>query len=188
MNCVPPTIKGYATALLLDEVTWPEEKQREFLQLIEAECDNLEGMISEILDSSLIDVGQLEIERQPVRLSHMVTKIVEEMRRQTRTHRFVVEFPDNFPIVEVDPRRMKQIIRNILDNALKYSPNGGLVVIAGKVRIEDVVISISDQGVGISPEDLIPLFDKYFRVKAPTGHYVPGTGLGLPVSRAIVEA
>jgi two-component system sensor histidine kinase VicK len=56
------------------------------------------------------------------------------------------------------------------------------------VRSDDVVISIADQGIGISPEDLIPLFEKYFRVKSPTGHHIPGTGLGLPVARAIVEA
>jgi len=61
-------------------------------------------------------------------------------------------------------------------------------MIRGVIRKKDVVVSISDQGVGISPEDLIPLFDKYFRVKAPTGYYIPGTGLGLPVARMIVEA
>ena len=181
-------IKGYATALLLDEVTWPVTKQREFLQLIEAECDNLEGMVAQILDSSLIDVGHLAIEPQPVRLPMMTQEVVEEMGRQTEKHRFVVDFSTDFPIVDVDPRRIKQVIRNILDNAIKYSPNGGLVVVLGKVRTDDVVVSVSDQGVGISPEDLIPLFDKYFRVKAPTGYHVPGTGLGLPVSRAIVEA
>ena len=60
-------------------------------------------------------------------------------------------------------------------------------MVRGEVRPTDVVVSIADQGVGISPEDLIPLFDKYFRVKAPTGYHVPGTGLGLPVARAIVE-
>jgi len=60
--------------------------------------------------------------------------------------------------------------------------------VRGEVRPNDIVISISDQGVGISREDLIPLFDKYFRVKSPTGYHVPGTGLGLPVARAIVEA
>ncbi len=58
----------------------------------------------------------------------------------------------------------------------------------GETRRDDVVVSISDQGVGISPEDLIPLFEKYFRVKAPTGYHVAGTGLGLPVARAIVES
>jgi K+-sensing histidine kinase KdpD len=181
-------IKGYATALLLDEVDWSQAKSREFLRLIEEETDNLEGMISEIMDSALIDVGQLEIEPQPVRLSRLAQEIAVEMQRQTEVHRFVVDFPDEFPIVDADPRRIRQVLRNILDNSIKYSPDGGLVVIRGEIRPADVVVSIADQGVGLSPEDLIPLFDKYFRVKAPTGYHVPGTGLGLPVSRAIVEA
>jgi two-component system sensor histidine kinase VicK len=99
----------------------------------------------------------------------------------------VVDFPDNFPIIDADERRIQQVIRNIIDNAVKYSPEGGLIVIRGEVRETDVTVSISDQGVGISPEDLIPLFDKYFRVKSPTGFYVPGTGLGLPVARVLVE-
>jgi len=181
-------IKGYATALLLDEIEWPEEKRREFLQLIDDETDNLEGMISEILDSSLIDVGQLEISLQPVRLPLMAQEVADEMQRHSAKHHFAIDFPSDFPIVDVDPRRIRQVFRNILDNAIKYSPDGGLIMIRGVIRPSDVAVSIADQGVGISPEDLIPLFDKYFRVKAPTGYHVPGTGLGLPVSRAVVEA
>ena len=181
-------IKGFATALLLDEVAWPDEKRREFLRLIDEECDNLQAMISDILDSSLFDVGQLVIERQPIRLERLTREIASDMQRRTDQHRFMVDFPAGFPIVDADPRRVKQVIRNILDNAIKYSPNGGLILLRGEVRARDVVVSVSDQGVGISPEDLIPLFEKYFRVKAPTGYHVPGTGLGLPVARAIVEA
>lgn len=109
------------------------------------------------------------------------------MQRGTDKHKLVVDFPGDFPIVEVDTYRIKQVIRNILDNSIKYSPEGGLIVIRGEARPTDVVISIADQGVGISPEDLIPLFEKYFRVKDATGYHVPGTGLGLPVARAIVE-
>jgi signal transduction histidine kinase len=181
-------IKGYATALLLEEVNWPDEKRREFLNLIDEECDNLQAMISDILDSSLIDVGQMAIEPQPVRLPPLAHEIVDEMQRRTERHRLVVDFPPDFPIVDADPRRIRQVMRNILDNAIKYSPGGGLIVTRGEVRSKDVVISIADQGVGISPEDLIPLFEKYFRVKASTGYHVAGTGLGLPVARAIVEA
>ena len=110
------------------------------------------------------------------------------MQRRTGQHRLIVDFPPDFPLIDADPLRIKQVIRNILDNAIKYSPQGGLVVIKGDVRTSDVVVSIADQGVGISPEDLIPLFEKYFRVKSPTGYHVPGTGLGLPVARGIVEA
>ena len=181
------SIKGYATALALEEVEWPEEKRAEFLRLIEEETDNLERMVSDIMDASLIDIGQLDIELQPVRLPRLAEEVTQEMQHHTKIHRFVVDFPADFPIVDADPRRIRQVLRNILDNTVKYSPDGGLVVIHGEVRPADVVVSIADQGVGISPEDLIPLFDKYFRVKAPTGYHVPGTGLGLPVARAIVE-
>lgn len=181
------SIKGYSTALLLEEINWSDEKRREFLRLIDVECDNLQAMLSDILDSSLIDMGQLVIEREPVRLERIAHEVADEMQSHTELHRLAMDLPD-FPILDVDPRRIKQVIRNILDNAIKYSPEGGLVVIRGQVRSKDVVVSISDQGVGISPEDLIPLFEKYFRVKSPTGYHVAGTGLGLPVARAIVEA
>ena len=156
-------IKGYSTALLLDEVDWPDDKHGEFLRLIDEECDNLQTMISDILDSSLIDVGQLVIERQPVRLERLCQEIADEMQRRADVHRLLVDFPPGFPIVDADPRRVRQVVRNILDNAIKYSPNGGLIVIRGEVRPRDVVVSIADQGVGISPEDLIPLFEKYRR-------------------------
>ena len=181
-------IKGYSTAMLLEEVHWPDEKRREFLKLIDGECDDLETMIKDMLEASLIDIGQLALELQPVRLERLAREVTDEVQGRTERHQLVVDFPRGFPIVDADPRRIRQVTRNILDNAIKYSPDGGLVVIRGEVRALDVVVAISDQGVGISPEDLIPLFDRYFRVKSPTGYHVPGTGLGLPVARAIVEA
>ncbi|MFC1936064.1 ATP-binding protein [Chloroflexota bacterium] len=180
-------IKGYATAMMLEDVEWPEEKRKDFLVQIDQECDHLQMMIGDILDSSLIDVGQMSLEFQPVRIQHLAREIADGLQRRTEIHQLVVDFPSDFPIVEVDDFRIKQVIRNIVDNSIKYSPDGGLIVIRGEERMEDVVVSISDQGVGISQEDLIPLFEKYFRVKSPTGFYVPGTGLGLPVARTIVE-
>ncbi len=181
-------IKGYSTALLLDEVAWSTATRREFLHLIEDECENLETMIGDILDSSLIDVGQLTLEYQPVRLERLASEVAAEMQRQSNRHTIVLDFPRDFPIIDVDLLRLKQVFRNIVYNAIKYSPEGGLVMIRGQIRPTDVVISIADQGLGISPEDLIPLFEKYFRVKTPAGYHVPGTGLGLPVARTIIEA
>jgi signal transduction histidine kinase len=180
-------IKGYSTALLLEEVDWSEEKIWEFLKLIDQECDHLQTMIGDILDSSLIDVDQMTLEIQPVRLQHLAREVVDEMKHRVKIHRLVVDIPDNFPIVDADSFRIKQVIRNIIDNSIKYSPEGGLIVIRGEERPKDVVVSVSDQGVGISQEDLIPLFERYFRVKASTGYHVPGTGLGLPVARTIIE-
>jgi len=181
-------IKGYSTALLLDEIEWSKEKRDEFLRLIDEESDNMETMISEILDSSLIDVGQLILEHQPLRLPHLANELAMETQRRTTLHRLITDFPPDFPIIEADPRWIKQVFRNILDNAAKYSPEGGLIVIRGEVRANDVVISVSDQGMGISPEDLIPLFERYFRVKSPNGLNIPGTGLGLPIARSIIDA
>ena len=181
-------VKGYVTAMLLEEVSWPEEKRRQFLQLIAEEVDNLQTMISEILDTTRIEAGLLAIEPQPLRLSRLAQEVIDEMQQRATAHRFLLDFPPDFPLVDADPRRLKQVLRNILDNGVKYSPDGGLIVIRGVIRREDVVVSIADQGVGISPEDMIPLFDKYFRGRLPYGRTVPGIGLGLPVSRELVEA
>ena len=182
------TIKGYTTALQLDEVIWSEEKRQEFLHLVDQECDNMQVMLKDILDSSLIDVDQLTVERQPMRLQHLAREVAAEIQRYGESYRPVVDFPTDFPIVEADPHWIKQVFRNVIDNAIKYSPQGGVIVIKGEVRQTDVVISIADQGIGISPEDLIPLFEKFFRVRTAAGLHVSGTGLGLPIARAIVEA
>ena len=148
----------------------------------------MEMMIRDILDTSLIEVDQLTIRREPLLLQHLANDIASEAQHQTELHRLVIDFPVDFPIVEADRHWIKQMFRNILDNAVKYSPDRGLIVIKGEERPSDVVISIADQGIGISPEDLIPLFEKYFRVKSASTLHIAGTGLGLPIARTIVEA
>ena len=181
-------IKGYATALQMDDVIWTGQKRSEFLDEIDQECDNMQMMLKDILDSSLIDVDQLNIVRQPLRLPHIASDVAAEAQRRTKLHRMIVDFPPDFPLVEADSRWIKQVFRNIIDNAIKYSPDGGLIVVRGEARPNDVVISTADQGVGISPEDLIPLFEKFFRVHSTANLHIPGTGLGLPIARSIIEA
>jgi K+-sensing histidine kinase KdpD len=182
------TIRGYATALMLEEVNWSEEKKLEFLRQIENACDDMDGMLKSILDSSLISVDQLELECQPLRLRHIANEIAGEIEHRSSSHHAVVDFPVDFPLISGDLRWIRQVFRNLIDNAIKYSPDGGLIVIRGEVRKDDVTVTISDQGVGISPEHLIPLFEKYFRVRSAATMHIPGTGLGLPIARAIIEA
>lgn len=181
------SIKGYSTALLLEDAQWEPEKQREFLEIIDAECDNLSEIVRDLLESSIIDAGLLEIEKEPVLLPRLAQQAMRDIARRTKIHRFLVTFPDDFPIVEADPERIRQVLHNILDNAVKYSPDGGLIVVRGEVGQSEVIISVADQGVGIAPEDLNRLFDKYFRVKSRSGRPVPGTGLGLPIAQTIVQ-
>jgi len=181
-------IKGYASALLLDELNWSEAKRREFLEMIDEECDGMETLIAEMLDSALIDIGQLKPEPQPLRLPRLADEMSGEVQRRSEQHSLLVDFPADFPLVEADPHWIKQVFRNVLDNAVKYSPEGGLIVVRGEARPADVLVSVADQGLGISPEDLIPLFEKYFRARYHNGYHIGGTGLGLPIARAIVEA
>lgn len=181
-------IEGYATALLLEEANWDERKKHEFLTLIDEECQHMQVMLKNILDSSLIDVDQLRIEREPSRLQYIARDVALEIQHRAENHKIMVDFPPDFPILEIDPRWIKQVFRNLLDNAIKYSPDGGLIVIRAELRAHDIVITIADQGIGISPEDLIPLFEKFYRVRSNTHLHIPGTGLGLPIARSIVEA
>jgi len=182
------SIKGYATALMLPDAHWDAAKQAEFLKHIDEESVNMEVMIRDILDSTLVSVNHLNIEPEPARLQNIVRDLVGEAQRRTEMHQLVDEFPSDFPILLVDVRWIKQVFRNLLDNAIKYSPQGGLVVVRGEVRPNDVVISIADQGIGISPEDQIPLFERFYRVKNHANYRFPGTGLGLPAARAVIEA
>ena len=182
------SIKGYSTALLLDEVEWDETSRREFLTLIDEECDKLESIVHDFLDAARIEAGRLEIEFQPVMLPRLAQAEADSVSRHTPVHRFVLDFPSDFPVLDADPVRIGQVIRNLLDNAVKYSPQGGLIVMRGTVKEDEVVVSVSDQGMGIAPEDLNKLFERFFRVKTGAGYHIAGSGLGLPISQSIVEA
>jgi two-component system sensor histidine kinase VicK len=114
--------------------------------------------------------------------------VVDELRRHTDRHRFLVSFPPRFPIVDADAGRIRRLLFNLLDNAVKYSAEGGLVVIRGQVQEGEVLVSVADQGPGIAPEYLNQLFERFFRVKFVSGHHIVGSGLGLPIARNIVEA
>jgi len=182
------SIKGFSTALLMDEATFGAETQQEFLQIIDEECDVLTDLIHDLLESSIIDAGLLRLELEPVLLPRLAEGVVSDIARQTERHRFLVDLTREFPIVEADPGRIAQVLRNLLDNAVKYSPQGGIIVVRGQVRESEVVISVADQGVGIAPQDLNRLFEKYFRVESGLGRHVVGSGLGLPIAQTIVES
>jgi len=182
------SIKGYSTALLMEEITFKPETQREFLQFIDEECDVLQTLIHDLLESSIIDAGLLRLEPQPLKLPPLVKNVTDDMARRTQIHRFLIDFPEHFPILDADPDRIVQVLRNLLDNAVKYSPEGGLIVVRGEVRKDEIVVSVADQGVGLAPEHLNRLFEKFFRAKSSLGRHVVGSGLGLPICRTIVES
>jgi two-component system sensor histidine kinase VicK len=110
------------------------------------------------------------------------------MMRRTDRHRILVDFADDFPLVEADPLRVAQVFRNLLDNAVKYSPDGGLIVVRGETGDDEVILSVADQGVGLAPEHVNRLFEIGFRVKSGLIRHVTGSGLGLPICQTIVQS
>lgn len=182
------SIKGYATALLMEEAAFSPETQREFLKFIDEECDTLQDLIHDLLESTIIDAGLMRLEFQPVLVARLTKDVIHDMALSGEKHRFLIDFPKDFPIVEADPDRITQVLRNLLDNAVKYSPQGGLIIVRGEVAGNEITVSVADQGIGIAPDDLNRLFDKFFRANSRAGRRVVGSGLGLPIVRAIVDS
>jgi signal transduction histidine kinase len=182
------SIKGYSTALLMEEASFGPETQLEFLQIIDDECDTLQDLIHDLLESSIIDSGLLRLEPQPVRLPQVTQEVARDMMRRSYRHRILVDFADDFPMVEADPVRIAQVLRNLIDNAIKYSPDGGLIVVRGEIGDHEAILSVADQGVGLAPEHVNRLFEIGFRVKSGLIRHVAGSGLGLPICQTIIES
>jgi signal transduction histidine kinase len=182
------SIKGYSTALLEEEVALSPETQQEFLEIIDEGCDVLQDLIHDLLESSIIDAGLLRLELQPVMLPRLTKSVIDDFAHHSRYHRFLVDFPKHFPIVDADPNRIAQVLRNLLDKSLKYSPEGGLIVVRGEIGEDEVIVSVADQGLGLAPEHLNQLFDRYFRAQAGLSLNAAGSGLGLPIAYTIVES
>ncbi|MCL5961780.1 MAG: ATP-binding protein [Chloroflexi bacterium] len=182
------SIKGYSTTLLRKDTAWDEATREEFLEIIDEESDKLRELIDNLLEASKVEAGVLNIFKQPILLNRIAQKAVAERQARAKKHEFVAEFPPKFPILEADPRRVEQILHNLLENAVKYSPDGGKVVVRGEIHGRSALIGVSDQGVGIPPEQLDRVFDRFYRVENPLTRRAGGSGLGLSIARALVEA
>ncbi|HKZ53852.1 MAG TPA: ATP-binding protein, partial [Anaerolineales bacterium] len=111
----------------------------------------------------------------------------ERFKTQSERHKFEVDFPPDFPLVIADEDRLSQVISNLLSNAVKYSPDGGRIVVGGQVKPDGVVVSVTDEGPGLAPEDLPRIFDRFYR-SADASRKTKGAGLGLYLAKAVVEA
>lgn len=182
------SIKGFATTLLRQDVRWDEATQREFLRIIEEESDRLEELIDNLLDMSQVEAGALRIHPEPLRLRRVVREAVEQAQRRTEAHWFVLDLPEELPRVWADPRRIRQVLSNLLENAVKYSPDGGEISVRCEVDAENVIVSIADHGVGIPQSMRERIFDPFFQVDGSSTRQLGGSGLGLAIVKGIVEA
>jgi len=179
-------IKGYASTLRRDDARWDRGVINDSLAVIEEEADRLSKMIDDLLDASRLQAGGLNLNRSDISLRTLAERQAERFLSQSEKHKIVVDFPDDFPVILADEVRIEQVIANLISNALKYASEGE-IRIEGSVRLEQVVVCISDQGPGIDPFDLPHIFDRFYRATKAVKQ-TKGAGLGLYLARAIVEA
>jgi signal transduction histidine kinase len=182
------SIKGFATTLLRDDVDWDESSRREFLSIIDQESDRLAELIGNLLDMSRIEAGTLRMEPEPTDLRSIIQETIAEFQVMTHEHAFEARLPPSVPRVWADPRRVRQVLRNLVENAVKYSPQKGSIVITLETDRDSVQLSVADRGLGIEREHLAHVFERFYQVDSASTRKIGGAGLGLSICKAIVEA
>jgi PAS domain S-box-containing protein len=182
-------IKGYAGTLNRDDVSWNPEVFRDSLTVIEDEADRLNALVDNLITASKLQAQRgLDINPDATRLDQVAGRSVERFSHQAKAHEFVLHFPQDFPIIHADEVRIRQVIDNLISNAIKYSPEGGIIEVGGYVTDDDVVIYVKDEGVGMTQAEQSHLFERFYRVDNALSRKTEGTGLGLYLSQAIAEA
>lgn len=181
-------IKGYASTLNRSDVEWDRPTTSNGLQVIEEEADKLTELIDNLLDATRVQAGRLRLQFTSVNLPAVAARLAEKFQTQTTLHRILIDFPPDFPIIHADERRLGQVFSNLISNAIKYSPRGGEVWLRAAVLPDAVEISVSDQGIGLSPEQQALIFNRFYRVENALTRETQGAGLGLYIVRSIVEA
>jgi signal transduction histidine kinase len=173
---------------MMEDVDVPREAQLDFLQGIDEEADKLEAIVANLLSLSRMESGRLYLNRHPADVGQLIRELVATMDVQAPRHRLVCDLPHEPLMATMDARSIEEVMRNLVDNALKYSPEGGTITIHSRRDETQVLVSVSDEGIGIQPEDLERVFERFYRVDNKVGRSAGGVGLGLAVCRSIVEA
>jgi PAS domain S-box-containing protein len=184
------SIKGFVRTLLDDtEGYYDGETRHEFYGIIDQECDRLTRLISDLLNVSRIEAGRpLQLNWQPVEVPQVVKKVVANQLSYTDRHQIQVEMDDDLPTITADQDKLDQILTNLLNNAIKYSPEGGTISLKVKRNGDKVTFDVSDPGIGIPPEHLPKVFQRFHRVDTGDTRKAGGTGIGLYLVKHLVEA
>ncbi|WP_291316905.1 PAS domain S-box protein [Desulfuromonas sp.] len=184
------SVLGYSEVLLNQEeygITDPA-LQKEFLDAIHAKGQRLEAIISDLLDLSRIQSGQrISLQRSPCDIVQLLDKIVSQYRQEKDGYPFEVSLPEGAVELWVDAGKIEQVMDNLLGNAVKFSQQNGTIRVTGQVTGDSFLIVVADEGIGMTPEQLERVFDKFYRVDA-SDTAAGGLGLGMSIAKSIVEA
>jgi two-component system phosphate regulon sensor histidine kinase PhoR len=183
------SIRGFASLILRGKVQNPEV-HREFITRVVDQSDRLIALVDDLLDMSRLERGLLELEREVVQIRDITDRVLTRLEHMAcdRSISLRASMSQSLPAVQADPRRVEQILVNLIDNAVKFTPAGGWVEVRGESRDGEVLLQVVDTGVGIPPEAMPHLFSKFYQVDGSATRRQGGTGLGLAISRGIVEA
>lgn len=183
-------IKGYASTLARSDAQAqlnPNALHRR-LTAIEEEADRLNKLVGNLLYASRIQAGGLHMDIAPLDLANLITVVTQRLLAKSPGVEVAVDIPPNLSTVMADRDRIEEVLQNLLDNAVKYSPRQRMISVACRATGDEVIVSISDTGMGIALREQEQIFDRFHRVGDAMTQVTPGAGLGLYICRAIVEA
>nr|MBC8472944.1 HAMP domain-containing histidine kinase [Planctomycetota bacterium] len=167
------------------------EKQAEYVEDILDSSDHLLSLINDVLDLSKIEAGKLEIERSKVNVKDLLGDSLTLVREKALKHKISIELQISEAASDLefmaDERRTKQVMFNLLSNAVKFTPDGGKVIVEAKREGDELITSVSDTGIGIQPEDQEKIFEEFYQVQGGSTDKTPGSGLGLSLTKRLVE-
>jgi PAS domain S-box-containing protein len=185
------SIKGYVEVLLMGAAGKLSKKQEHFLQVVKSNTERLAVLVNDLLDISQIEAGRVRLSLQPLNLEEILGQAITELERRTesqdRSITIHTEVQPNLPYVMGDIDRLRRILDNLLDNAYQYNMPEGQILIHVQHIGDEVQVDIKDSGVGIHPEDLPRVFERFYRGESPLVLGVSGTGLGLSIVQNLVE-
>jgi len=182
------TIKGYTQLLSQTMVDLPVEEQTTYLNAVLGEIDRMMGLISELLDVSRIETNRLQIERQPIRWLEFIERRANAFRVQNPSRTITFDKSGGETTLLVDPDRMRQVVDNLLTNAIKYSPEGSSIEVIATAEDGQMLTAVIDHGIGIPADEIPKLFERFHRARNVSSRYYGGLGLGLYIAKAIIEA
>jgi PAS domain S-box-containing protein len=182
------SIYGFAETLLREDVAFADEDRRTFLGYIATEAQRLTGIVDALLSVARLEAGDLQVQFAPTDLREVVSDVVESAERELANgRRFVVEIPEEPLDASADRDKVRQVLANLVDNAVKFSPRGGTVTVAARRTRDAVQVRVEDEGAGVPVSEQERIFRKFYRAEA-TGPAAGGTGLGLFIARGLASA
>ena len=181
-------IKGYTTMLMDYYNTLKRTQKWESLAAIDSSTDRLTDLIDHLLDISRMDSGLFKLKLQPINLNELLTAAINEAKLRSPQFKFKTKIDKRLPLVTVDPQRLRQVIDNLLDNAVKYSKEGTEITLQTELRPEEIIVGISDHGMGIPAAELTKIFDRFYRIEERLKKDPGGLGLGLSLCKSLMGA